>query len=535
MDCISTQVTYKQTGFFSHLMTDYLDQAPALRPFFGYDNTWNGFDEALKTRQTFAVNRAALQQHLLEQYSGLDLHTKVRENIQLLAQEHSYTIITAHQPNLLTGPLYFFYKILHAIRLAEDARKRHPRFRFVPVYYMGNEDADLDELGHFFLNGEKFNWETKQTGAVGRMTIDDALLKLINRAEGQVRVLPHGGPLMDRIKNIFTKGKQIQQATLELVNDLFGEYGLLVMIADSALMKQQAIPVFEKEIFEEGASAMVLQTTTRLEAAGYKVQAHPREINLFYLADGIRNRIEKNGDGFAVVNTDIRFSAAGMKEELYQHPERFSPNVILRGIYQETILPNVAFVGGGGETAYWLQLKSLFHAYKVFYPVLVVRNSFLLLAARQTKLLANMGIDPPQLFAGADELMQWLVKREAGDAVSLNGKLEQTIILYEQIKEQASRIDKSLAAHVDALKTKSIQKLSQLEKKMLRAEKRKYSSQKQQLETLFQSLFPNGGLQERVENFMTFYGQEGRGWIEKLYAASTSFDQRFTIIESHTE
>lgn len=530
MDCTSTRISYKQTGLFSHLMVDYLDQVPPLRPFFEFENTWDGFDAALKSRQTFNTNREALVQHLNLQYEGLNPNEKVKANIQSLSLSTTFTVITAHQPNLLTGPLYFFYKIIHAIRLADDAEKRHPGFKFVPVYYMGNEDADLDELGHFIINGEKFNWETKQTGAVGHMKIDDALIRLITRVDGQIRVLPHGAELMDRLKRIFQKGKRIQQAMLELVNELFGEFGLVVMIADSALMKKQVIPVFEKELFEEGASPLVTQTTTALDAAGYKVQAHPRAINLFYLGDGIRNRIEKQGDEYQVVNTDIKFTADEIRTELHQHPERFSPNVILRGIYQESILPNVAFVGGGGETAYWLQLKSLFKAYNVFFPVLLARNSFLLLSKKQDTALQNMQLNASQLFLGAEKLMEWLVKRAAGDAVSITNKLEQASKLYDDLKVQATQIDKSLVSHIDALKTQSLTKLSQLEKKFLRAEKRKYSDQRRQLEGIFEALFPKGGLQERVENFMPFYGQFGADWLKNLYDKSGSFEQDFCIV-----
>lgn len=530
MDCKSTRITYKQTGSFSKLMVDYLDQVPALRPFFEYKNNWEGFEAALKDRQRFSTDRAALVEHLHQQYSGIELNDRVKKNIESLLQPGTYTVVTAHQPNLLTGPLYFFYKIFHAIRIAEEAGKKYPVHHFVPVYYMGNEDADLDELGHFVLNGEKFNWDTQQTGAVGRMKVDDKLISLITRAEGQVRVLPNGGWLMDQIRSIFQKGKTIQQATMELVNLLFADYGLVVMIADSRIMKQQAIPVFEKELFGDGASSYVLETTDNLHNNGYKVQAHPRAINLFYLSDGIRNRIEKVGDYFEVVNTDIRFTETELREELHNNPHHFSPNVILRGIYQETLLPNVAFVGGGGETAYWLQLKSLFKAYNVFYPVLVARNSFMLLNEKQDKLLNNMKIESSQLFMGEEKLMEWWVQRETGNAASLANELREAEGLYQKIRSRASEIDPTLAAHVEALEINSLTRLQQLEKKMLRAEKRKYSDQKRQLESLFSSLFPNGGLQERVENFMPFYGRWGKEWMQEIYKASGTFEQEFGIL-----
>jgi bacillithiol biosynthesis cysteine-adding enzyme BshC len=530
MDCTATRIDYKSTGILSGLVTDYLQQSPQLQDFYAYSPNWEGFEQALASRQNFATDRKALHQHLQEQYKAVDISASVKENIEALLRSNTFTILTAHQPNLFTGPLYFLFKILHVIRLAEEAGKRYVGTRFVPVYYMGNEDADFDELGHFFMEGQRHQWETRQTGAVGYMKVDDALLQLLTRVEGQLAVLPHGVELLTAMKQFFQKGTRIQDAMLHLVNYLFGEYGLIVIIPDSPALKRQMIPVFEKELFEEGASTVVLQTATKLGEAGYKVQANPREINLFYLTEGIRNRIEKDGDEFIVHQTDLRFSAEQMRKELQENPERFSPNVILRGIYQELILPNISFVGGGGETAYWLQLRGLFDASRVPFPQLILRNSFLLISAKQQAVLDKIRIEPDQLFQGRETLFQWMVRRESTHELTLNGKLEKATALYNEIVAQAAEVDRTLVAHVEALKTRAIEKLEQLEKKMLRAEKRKFSDTRRQLETIFQQLFPRDGLQERVENFMPFYARHGREWIRQLYKASLAMDQQFTVL-----
>ena len=530
MDCKASRINYKSTGILSGLVMDYLHQSPQLQGFYTYTPDWEGFEHALENRLAFSTDRKALHQHFQEQYASLELSASVKENMDALLQPNTFTIVTAHQPNLFTGPLYFLFKILHVIRLAEEAGKRYEGKRFVPVYYMGNEDADFEELGHFTMDGEKYVWDTRQTGAVGYMKVDDALLQLLTRVEGQLAVLPHGVELLSAMKQFFHKGTRIQDAMLRLVNYLFGEYGLLVIIPDSPALKRQMIPVFEKELFEEGASTVVLETATKLGESGYKVQANPREINLFYLAEGIRNRIEKDGDDFIVHQTELRFSAEQMRNELQEHPERFSPNVILRGIYQERILPNIAFVGGGGETAYWLQLRRLFDASGVPFPQLILRNSFLLLSAKQQAVLDKIRIKPDQLFQGRELLFQWMVRRESTNELTLNGKLEKATALYNEIVAQAAEVDRTLVAHVEALKTRAIEKLEQLEKKMLRAEKRKFSDTRRQLETIFQQLFPRDGLQERVENFMPFYARHGREWIRQLYQASQAMDQQFTVL-----
>src|SRR4029077_7024880 len=138
---------------------------------------------------------------------------------------------------------------------------------------------------------------------------------------------------------------------------------------------------------------------------------NPREINLFYLKDDMRERLEQKNGGYAVNNTDIFFSGDALEKELTDFPERFSPNVILRGLFQETILPNIAFVGGGGELAYWLELKPLFEHYSVPFPVSILRNSFLVLNAEQDKLAHKLGFDFSELFKTEVILQGELVKK----------------------------------------------------------------------------------------------------------------------------
>ena len=242
---------------------------------------------------------------------------------------------------------------------------------------MGSEDADLDELGHIYLNGEKLEWETKQTGAVGRMKVDKQLIKLIDRIAGQIEVLTYGKELSDLFREAYQEGEQIQQATLRLVNELFKEFGLLVLIPDNAELKRTFNPVVKRELIDQFSHPIVEKTSIAL-GGNYKVQASGREINLFYLTEERRERIEKQGERYSVESLGLTWDEKEILDEVDAHPERFSANVILRGLFQETILPNIVFIGGGGEVAYWLQLKDVFEGCQIPYPMLVVRNSFLL-------------------------------------------------------------------------------------------------------------------------------------------------------------
>ncbi|MDP4264307.1 MAG: bacillithiol biosynthesis cysteine-adding enzyme BshC [Bacteroidota bacterium] len=529
MDCISTRLPYRQTGAFTKIAVDYIDQANALKPFYVYTPSLKGIQQSIDTRKRFPTNREVLVQELKKQYGDLS-KDKVAKNINALLSADTFTVTTAHQPNILTGPLYFIYKILHTIKLAEHLKTSLPQYNFVPVYYMGSEDADLDELGHIYLDGKKLTWDTKQTGAVGRMKVDAAFLQLINTAEGQLAVLPFGKEIVGLARECFKKGALVQDATFQLVNALFAGYGLVVLLPDNAELKKQAISIFEDDLLHQTPSDIVSKTIEKIQAAGYKVQANPREINLFYLGDGIRERMVKKDLAFTVKNSALTFSEKELLKELNDHPERFSPNVILRGIFQETILPDVAFIGGGGEIAYWLQYGEMFAHYKVPFPVLLLRNSFLVVEKSWQEKIARLGFTAGDFFLPGQELLNKLVTRESKNETKLNGSLVQVEQLYESFKKQAGAVDITLLKHVDALKIKAVHRLQELEKKMLRAEKRKFADQQRQILTIQAKLFPGNGLQERYDNMLYYYAIWGKEFIRELYEHSLTLEQEFVVL-----
>ncbi len=530
MDFTATRLPYRQTNHFSKTVLDYIDQSPSLKPFFAYPPSLNGIKKAIEDRKQFHYNRDVLVSELRKQYATVTVSEKVKNNIDALASNNTFTFTTAHQNNIFTGPLYFIYKILHTLKLTEFCKTNLPEYNFVPVFYIGSEDADIDELNNIYLGGEKLVWNTKQSGAVGRMKVDKELIKLLGSMEGQLSVLPLGNEIVSLMKLCYIEGDTIQSSTFKIVNELFGEYGLVVLLPDNIGFKKQMTPIFKDDLLNQTASAIVEETAGRLDEAGYKIQANPREINLFYLKDDKRERIEKANGEWRVVNEKIKFSEGDLISELTENPDRFSPNVILRGLYQETILPNLAFIGGGGETAYWLQFKDLFNHYKVPFPMLVLRNSFLVVENKWQERIAKLGFTIEDLFLSQEELLNRVVMNESKNEVKLNGSLTALEQLYESFKKQASAVDTSLERHVDALKSRTVHQLQELEKKMLRAEKRKFADQQRQIKSIKDHLFPGDGLQERVDNISYYYAKWGRGFIHKLYEHSLNLEQEFVIL-----
>ncbi len=528
MHFTAQRLSYKETGYFSRLITDYLDEAPALKPFYSWPVSEKGFASALDARQNFPTDRKTLVEVLKQQYAALPASEAVSRNIEMLQSDSTFTITTAHQPAIFTGHLYFVYKILHCVRLAEAMTERFPDKKFVPVFYMGSEDADLDELGHIYLGREKVTWDTKQKGAVGRMTVA-GLEKIIQRIQTEYGSMNFGAELVALLKECYEASPDIQTATLKIIHALFGRFGVVVLIADDARLKAGMKAVFSDDLFRQLPYQLTRGTIQQWETL-YDAQATPRETNLFYLLGDIRERIDIKGDGFVVNGTSIRFTKESIAVELEKHPERFSPNVILRGLYQATILPDIAFVGGGGETAYWLELKSLFDHYQVPFPVLVLRNSFLLIQEQWAGKMRKAGLTATTIFKKENALFEEEVREKSVKQLDLARELAALQSLYSQMKLVATGVDNTLGDHVESLRSKSVKGIEELEKKIVRAEKRNFEETRRKINELREALFPFDGLQERIENFIPWYAEFGPSFLDALLAESPALDAAFTVL-----
>ena len=523
-------ISYEATGSFSKIILDYVKGDEKLKPFYTHPVSADGIKAAIEERKLYPTDRKLLVDTLQKHYSEQSPTNQQQHNIELLSNSNCFTVTTAHQPNIFTGHLYFIYKILHTIKLCEKLKAQMPENDFVPVFYIGSEDADLEELGHIYINGIKHEWKTNQAGAVGRMKVDKALIQILDTIAGEITVHQHGNEIINLMKACYTDGLTIEQATFKLVNALFGEFGLIVLLPDDADYKKAFIPVAEKELKEEFSHNIVAETVGKFPKV-YKVQASGRDLNMFYLKDDIRERVAKVNSQWSVVNSELSFSEQEIGEELKNNPERFSPNVILRPVFQEMILPNIAFIGGGGEIAYWLELKKVFEAVQVPYPVLVLRNSFLLVEKKHAEKIKTLGFSINDLFKAENDLMNVLVKRDSAVQLSLEKERQAIHEFYAQLKNTAGAVDITLQAHTEALEKLALKKLEALEKKMLRAEKKKFEARQRQLHKLKSQLFPHDNLQERIENFMPFYAKWGTDFIKTLYSNSLGLEQEFVVIE----
>jgi len=530
MNIKAEHISYNDTENFSKLILDYIQGDEKLQPFYKHPVSIEGIKEAIEKRKSFPTNRKLLVDTLHKHYKSENSTVQQQHNIKQLGNTNCFTITTAHQPNIFTGPLYFIYKILHAIKLCETLKLDMPENHFVPMFYMGSEDADFDELGHVYINANKHQWQTNQTGAVGRMKIDKALIKMLNGFEGEISVHSYGAEIVNKMNACYTEENTIEQATFKFVNILFGEYGLIVLLPDDAEYKRAFVPVVEKELLTQFSSKNVKDTVSKFPAM-YKMQPAGRELNLFYLNKNRRDRIVKLDNCFTVKDTDISFTEVEILQQLKSNPERFSPNVVLRPVFQEMLLPNVAFVGGGSEITYWLQLQTVFEESNVSFPVLVMRNSFLFVEKKYAKKAEALGFSIANLFKLNQDLLYELVKRESAVQLSLQKEKQFLHTFYAALKITAGIVDKTLQIHTQVLENQALKKIEALEKKMLRAEKKKFEVQEQQLQKLKSHLFPHNNLQERIENFLPFYAKWGEGYLNAMYINSLGVEQKFVILE----
>jgi bacillithiol biosynthesis cysteine-adding enzyme BshC len=513
-------IPFREAHSFSNFFLDYIEHKDSLKPFYHHFPVVENFGAQIaeKEKSFPADHRKVLVEALHQQYKNLKLSEKTAFHIESLADQKTFTITTGHQLNIFTGPLYFIYKIVTVVNTCKKLKQAYPGFNFIPVYWMASEDHDYEEIKSFRLYGKKYTWETDQKGAVGRFA-NKGLDKLMESIPGEIALF----------KEAYLKQKTLAGAVRYYVNALFSDEGVVVVDADSPDLKKEFIPVMQEDIFKTTPAQKVTATTKQLEGLGYHTQVHARDINFFYLDDQLRGRIEKQGNEFVVIDSAIRFSESEMENLIKQSPEKFSPNVILRPLYQEIILPNLAYVGGPAEVVYWLQLKGVFDHFKVPFPILMPRNFAVVIDAPTQRKLEKTGLEVNDFFEEKNFLFNHWVTQNTKHNLTLSHEMKLVNDLFEEIKQRAAFIDPTLTTLVAAKAKRTTDSLEIIEKKFLKAEKKIHADKLRQIEAVKDALFPNGSLQERTDNFLVFYQQDSQ-FIKKLIEYFDPFDYRMNVL-----
>ncbi|MCA1965762.1 MAG: bacillithiol biosynthesis cysteine-adding enzyme BshC [Flavobacterium sp.] len=526
-DCI----TYQNSGYFSKLIVDYLDQKAELKSLYNRFPTLENFKLQMEEKnKNFPIgNREILVNALLNQYQKFEVSEATSTNIELLKDSKTFTITTGHQLNLYTGPLYFVYKIISVINLTEELKTAYPENNFVPVYWMATEDHDFDEINFFNLKGKKIQWKKESKGPVGRLNTS-GLEEVFEQFSNELGLGNNANYLRELFKNSYLEHENLADATRYLANELFKNEGLVIIDGDDLELKKLFIPYAKEELLEQTSFKKVNETLPLLKE--YNVQVNPREINLFYIQDNLRERIVFENGNYKINNTQLSFSESEILTELKNNPKNFSPNVILRPLYQEGILPNLCYIGGGGELAYWLELKSNFEAKNITFPILLLRNSVLVATKKQVEKMEKLDLNWSDIFQNQQTLVNEKTKEFSDLTIDFS---EQKAFLknqFEALYTIANKTDKSFIGAVKAQEVKQLKGLENLEKKLLKAEKRIHTEKLERIIQLQNELFPNQSLQERKSNFADFYNEidNFEAFFSLLYIDLQPLKQNFSLV-----
>ena len=521
-----TTIPFEKTGKFSQLILDYINSPKKLAEFIDDEVSLQNFKKAIEGKSFSIEKRELLVQQLKHQYKLAGINEP--NNVSLLLKENAYTVTTGHQLCLLGGPQYFIHKIVSTIKMSQQLKEAFPENEFVPIFWLASEDHDFDEINGVNVFGKKLQIEESFKGPVGRLDAN-IFLSVIEELDSILGDSEKDNELRNLFSESYSSGS-LTAATRNWVHELFKEFGLVILDGDDVELKRSFSPVLKDELLSRKSFDSIQDTSKRLTDFGYNAQVTPREINLFYIEDNLRERIVFENNEFSVLNTELTFTEGEILSLLESSPGKFSPNAVMRPVYEEAILPNLAYVGGPGEIAYWLQLKSNFERLKVDFPLLVVRDSFLIPNSKQLYTFIDMGFEIEDVFRGEHELLKEFIKRNSDQEIEF--EKEQALLkeLNQALLEKIDGIDNSLSGMVNAELSKVSKLFDKVESKLIRAQKLKEEVSVNKIIKFRNSVLPNDVLIERFDSFIPLYLRYGKEYVNSLIDYSDVFDSKLKVV-----
>ena len=521
---LKSKIPFQNIESIPQLIKDFLNEE--IPQFSSYKfSLKNAISKAEEKSKSFSKEQRNILVNVFnEQLKTLQLTDKQSQNINLLSQESTFTITTGHQLNLFSGPVFFIYKILQTIKTAEYLSQNSEK-NFVPVFWMATEDHDFEEINHFRTEQNFYQIKGKSGGAVGRIVIED--VSFIDEFEKEFKDDVFGTQLILLMKKSYQKGKTLAEATRNLVHELFSEFGLLMIDGDDILLKNQMAEIFSDELQNEVTHHFSKENVDFLTQKYGKVQVNPREINLFYLSE-TRDRISKTDNSYEIVDKDINISF----EELAKDWSKISPNALLRPVFQEKVLPNIAYIGGNAEIMYWLELPHVFERFKLPFPILIPRNSMLFLKEKTLKRIDKSGMNLECFFGNFQAKLNEKLVQESSLKAIIEEKETLLKSQFLELKEKSSLTDKTFRNLVEAEEKRQLKSFERMRKRLLRAEKIKQADYIDFLEKLFYEIHPSGNWQERVINFSNFFAENGDSWLDNCYQEMDVVNSMLILMEN---
>ena len=526
------EINYKETSFFSSLFCDYINNKSELEELYNLYPSIKNFKKQIEQKKVNYNNnnREKLYNIIKKQYKDVSCSNEFNSILELIKKKNTFTVTTGHQLNLFTGPVYFLYKIITTINLCDELNNTYSKYNFIPIYWMATEDHDFQEINHFNFKNSRIKWDSDQSGVVGRFKTNE-LNKIIDEIKQVLPKNSNASELIALFKETYLASNCLSDATRNFVHLLFKKNNLIIIDANHKDLKSCFKEFIKNEIKNSIIKKSSLSTIGKLDSAGYKIQAHSRDVNLFYIEKNKRNRIIKIDNHFIIEGSNKKLTEKKLIDLADNNPEKFSPNVLFRTMYQEVLLPNLCYIGGPAEISYWLQLKKVFDKAKITFPILLNRNSLLLMSSKQVKKLKKLNLAVDELFLDLDQLLTKKTKEFSELNIDFSELKSTLTSQFDHLFQIASKTDYSFTGAVKAQQKKQLDGLNNLEKRLLSAQKKKFSEQLIKINELKDELFPNNTLQERFVNFSEFYCEYGPSIIDILMKDIKPLNNKFLVIE----
>ena len=516
---------------FSQLYRDYINDNPKVAQYF--DNNFRSFDVLPKFAEmcsTRIQHRQILVDVLTEQNQQFGITSeKTFENIRSLASDATFAVVTGQQVGMLTGPLYTIYKTVTSIKLARQLSQTYPQFKFVPVFWLEGEDHDLQEVNHIrLLNSDAQPIEcdylcegkpaTKNYGAVGEITFDEHLVSFFESID---KILPHSEfkqPLIELLRTMYTQGTTFNRAFASLMNRLFDNEGLIFISSNDKRLKQLLSSIFIKELSEyPRVSQLIIEQSAELEER-YHAQIKTKALNLFFFHKGGRYFIEPREYDFSLRGTRHFIPKDEIIRLATEQPELFSPNVALRPICQDTILPTFIYVAGPSETAYFAQLKKVYRYFGMTMPIIYPRASITLIEEKLERIMEKYQLGINDFIGKKPEIEKKVLESVSEikiDEMFLEAS-RRVADLASEMKFGINYIDPTLIGALENTTLKIEQQLDVLKYKVVDAQKRKHEIALRQIAKVGNTIYPNANFQERELNIVHFINKHGFEIVRKL-------------------
>jgi bacillithiol synthase len=532
---------FSQIPHTTRLFIDFLSYSPKVQPFYPKSPHFR-FQEGISKSDYDSTRRTRVADIIERQNKSWDPSSKTLANLERLRQGAA-AVVTGQQVGLFGGPMYAIYKALTAVKLAEEATAAG--VDCVPIFWLATYDHDLAEVNHVELPGAEGALQRLSTttqgmaGApVGTLRLGDEIVPVVEQAVslfGQTEA-------SNLLKETYRPGETLGTAFARLFAKLFADWGVIVLDASDGELHRMAEPVYRAAIerSDELASALLARGEA-LEAAGYhqQVKVTPSSVLLFTLQNGVRSPIHRRGEGSAsefVIGSDAdaeKTSQAELLSRLRSRPEQFSPNVLLRPIVEDYLLPTLAYTGGAAETAYFGQAAAVYEILLGRVTPIIPRFSATIVEPKVQRLLERHGIAAPEVFAGPEALRRQLAANNLPDDLqaafdAAKKSVESNVSI---LKEKLSKLDRTLLDAAETAQSKVNHQLERLYTQATRAEALKGELVTRHTQILSQALYPDKQLQERAVGGIYFVARYGGELLHQLYDCIQSDCHDHQIVE----